>query len=181
MKKLILLSIIILAVGCASISELEQKAFSNTIDGQFVPVSVLIDDGTNGSGNAVDYDARIYEHIQASNLFKHLGASPSSNVSIFAKYNSSSNGSAAGDTTKLLVSAATLFLVPTRVDWNYELVVMVRVNDDSKEYRYHDRVKRSVSIADSNGGQETEIMKNLMNHFLAEIQEDNFIPKVKSL
>lgn len=119
MKNLLLLSVIILAAGCASTNELEQKTFSKTIDGQFVPASLLIDDGTNGSGNAVDYDARIYEHVQISNLFEHLGTSASSEVSIFAKYNSSSNGSAAGDTTKLLVSAATLFLVPTRVDWNF--------------------------------------------------------------
>jgi len=178
MKKIVVLMMIVLMVGCASTHELEKKTFAKTMDSQFVPVSLLIDDGTGGSGNAYPYDSYIHEHIQLSGLFKGLGSASSAPVSIFVKYNRSSNGSTAGDTTKMLVSAATLFLVPTRVDWNYELVFTVTVNGVVKQYRYKDRVQRSMSIVDSGGKQEVKITQNLVNHFLEEIQKDGFIPTI---
>jgi hypothetical protein len=177
----IFLIIVLFISGCATTYELEQKSFKKVVDGQYPPISLLIDDGTGGSGNAYEYDSYIFQRFSESNLFQKVGSSHQAwPISILVEYNIDMNGNKAVYTTNFMASAATLFLLPVKEDLNHNLKVTINLNGNVKEYFYTDRIKKTSTILQAVGKDAFKSLHNLLNHFFSELQQDNILPIYRS-
>ena len=63
MLRIFVLFMYFMTAGCSTVYSIEEKEFPSQVKPIFLPISVLIDDGTKGSQNAYPYDAEIYKEM----------------------------------------------------------------------------------------------------------------------
>lgn len=73
MRIIALVIFVAVSAGCSTTHSLALATVDHADKPLFAPVSVLIDDGTGGNGNAWPHDQEMYKQIDESGLFTALG------------------------------------------------------------------------------------------------------------
>ncbi len=179
---LLILTFIILA-GCASTSNQPVFEFdSGDAKGVFVPVRVHIN---RNVPVARFYESRLIEvknTLKRSGMFLEVGSHVDSPYVLDLQLERGSNDNAV-DTTAQLLSAATLFLLPSKVNGYHILKADLYIDGSLlKSYEYKDEYDETISIynyneAASNDGDEFVSIRNVVNKLLKGLDEDDVIER----
>ncbi|HEX5677546.1 MAG TPA: hypothetical protein VFX91_06220 [Alcanivorax sp.] len=120
MLRYMLLSLLGLLVGCSTHYSIEAAPMPSPSP-VFEPVSVFIDDGTQGSGNAYPYDREIFSDLQNSGLFSAMAGLGADNQLIIQLQDENHHS-----VFPFLLSSATLFILPVKTDKDITLLAQAR-------------------------------------------------------
>ena len=175
MLRILVLFMYFMTAGCLTVYSIEEKEFPSQVKPIFLPISVLIDDGTKGSQNAYPYDAEIYKEMLSSGLFTSLsglGSDYALTVSLDVDRNTSQGW--------FLLSSATMLLMPIPVDSDYSLDAQVWFGGVVvANYSYGMNEKGSmIPLMDVGLESAMRPYKLLLSHFLADLEKDRPLPEV---
>ncbi|WP_421705956.1 hypothetical protein [Alloalcanivorax xenomutans] len=176
MRLLLMTFLFLSTYGCASHYSVE-PALPPSSTPVFAPVTAYIDDGTQGSGNAYPYDVEIYKILVASGMFSSLSSLGPENQLIINFDTHNNEGLAA-----VFVSAALLFLLPIKHDFDYTLVAEARVHGTTVR-QYHYRVNEQAfkaPLLDPGMRSSREAIAILMSHFLKDLADQPPFPEMSS-
>jgi hypothetical protein len=122
MLRYLVLSFLVCLAGCSTHYSIEAKPMPSSTP-VFEPVSVFIDDGTQGSGNAYPYDHEMFNDLKASGLFSAMAGLGTDNQLIIKLQDENHHS-----TFPALISSATLFILPIKTDKDITLLAQARRN-----------------------------------------------------
>jgi len=169
--------------GCATATK--EFKFSNTFEnGIYLPVRFHIN---RNEPVARFYLSRLEEvdaEFKRSSFFYDIGATVDSPYTLDVKLDRGTTDTAL-ETTGHILSAATLFIVPSKVN-NYNTLTVDFYNNGKliKNYKYEEHYEETLSILDG-GISEYDVnsnefisIRNLVNRFLQDFDHDNLMPRL---
>jgi len=120
MLRYLLLPLLGLLAGCSTHYSIEAAPLPATSP-VFGPVSVFIDDGTQGSGNAYPYDREMFSNLRNSGLFSAMAGLGADNQLIIQVQDKNHHS-----VLPFLLSSATLFILPVKTDKDITLLAQAR-------------------------------------------------------
>lgn len=168
--------------GCAATSKLEDRDY--VAAEKMLPVNVVIEGGddsyttVSGYEHNVKVGNQVYRVLQEENAFldtsTHVGKYP---TTILIRYNWVRTNDDAGSFMADLVSAATLLVVPIKVEITHTMSADVyRYSEKLKTFEYSDDAEYLVGLANGwSEENELEIMRKLMNHFLGDLEASGLL------
>lgn len=169
--------------GCATPTE-EIKYTNSFENGVFLPVRFHINRNEPVRRNYISRLDEVDAAFKKSNLFFDIGATVDSPYIIDVKLDSGTTDSAI-NSAGVLLSAATLFIVPSKVHNYNTLNVDFYINGQLvKNYTYREDYEETLSITDA-GAKEYDInsnefksIRNLVARFLQDFDNDSLMPRL---
>lgn len=175
----ILLTVFLLS-GCVATNTLTPFEFKPAVDlPKFVPVTLFVN---RAEPVPRFYMSRVYaveREMGEGKIFTSIGSDVESPYVLDAKMHRGSNESSINFVGHIL-SAATLFLIPSKISNYNELTVDLYVNGARVEsFRYREDYEDTSWLFNAPGDVEFQSIRSLVNKFLQEFESKNLIPRAE--
>ena len=171
--------------ACAKTAYIKpEKVELDLNQGQFVPVRTYLNRSTPVARFYVSRLEAVEASLKKSGAFFDVGPYVDSPVILDIELSRGTNDTAI-DTASQLLSAATLFLIPTKANNYNELKVSVYAFGKLiKSYEFRQEYTQVVGLHNynevaSDEGNEFLSIESLVNQFVNQLNQDNLLPKVK--
>ena len=182
--KIFVLTVMTLLAGCATTANIQpDELIIDPTAGQFIPVKVFYNRKVPVARFYVSRLEAVEASLKESGAFFDLGAHVRSPVILDIELNRGTNDSVV-DTASQLLSAATLFLVPTKAkNFNTLKVDVYAYGKLIRTYQYQQEYEQVIGLYNynevaSNEGNEFLAIKAVVNKFVNEVERDKLLPKV---
>lgn len=191
--RLFLVSILgLLMVACAAKPPFELAPYDKAIDYKYPPISITLNDGYVNTGTGcTQYGCYTYRDnsdffvangLRKTTLFDRVDINNAyAEYTFNIQYYDSYTGSEAAEFSKLMLGAATLFVVPTVSDRAVNFAVSVRYkNDIIKEYKYEAKYTKTNSLFIQPGSESLHLIDYFVSLLMQDIQADQLFVPVES-
>lgn len=175
-----ILIVLSIASGCASVPEIQRPVIPE--GDRFVPVNYFFDTSDYSTVNEAKSAQYLTESLLKSGRFVQLDRGiarwPHTLQIKYKRLNSESPVETAG----FLLSAATLFVVPTKVTHKYVLSIeLFAGNVLLKKFTYEEEMASIVSIFKDPLKDDYESIERLLSKFYADLDASNLLPRAKDV
>lgn len=184
-RKTAVIMMLVLVSACAKTANIKPQAIDmNVSEGQFVPVRLFLNRSTPVPRFYVSRLEAVEASLKKSGAFFDIGTHVDSAVFLDMELSRGSNDSTL-DMAGQLVSAATLFLVPSKVEnFNQLSVDVYAYGKLLKRYEFRQDYSQVVGLHNyeeiaSNQDNEFLSIQNLVNQFVNALNADQLLPKMK--
>ncbi|MCO5094292.1 MAG: hypothetical protein M9960_03590 [Xanthomonadaceae bacterium] len=184
-SRLFILAVVAALCGCAKTTNIKpEQVVINSSEGQIAPVRVFINRRVPVARFYVSRLEAIESALKESGAFFDIGSHVDSPFILDIELSRGTNDTA-GDTAGQILSAATLFLVPSKVhNFNELKVAVYAYGNIIKNYEFKQEYTQVLGLHNYNEvatNQDNEFLsiKNLVNKFVNALDADKLLPKVK--
>ena len=183
--KIGIIFLFVLLTGCAAQNTFNMKQYQSSGKAAYPPISIMVNDGyvyTDSGCNqyscynyADNTHLFILNSLRQSNLFERIDLNNAySEYRLEIGFTQKSNGSEAGDFTKIMLGALTLFMIPMSYEYTYKAgFTLIHKDKVIAKYEY-DRVSNEIkSIFIEPQSAKNNAVKSIVNNFLYDLENDN--------
>lgn len=172
-----LVAALLAGFGCASSDKRELAYAPATDSGAFVPVQLVMNRKAPVPRKYIDRVSAAEAELSRSGLFAQIGPGVASEYLLEVSLERGTHESVAEAAVHVL-SAATLFLVPSRVrNFNLLKADLYVQGQLRKSYAYQDEFQDPLSAFDWTETNEFVSIKNVVRKFMMELDRDQLIPR----